>query len=183
MGIPRAKSEVFTISGTSYLNDRIAERLTGYPEKEYETVAMTYGKEMEPQALQYFATLTGKPVQPADFIKSGADFGCSPDGWIPTENAGLEVKCPYSSSVMVEYLQLSLQEDLKEHYPAYYWQCMFSLYLTQWSRWYWMAYDPRMKDETLRSKLLVIEPCPEDFNRIQDRLPQISHYLNSPLFT
>ena len=179
---PRSKGELFSASAQSYLNALVAQRLTGIAEESIDTAATHYGKAMESEAIKYYEDTYGVETEPVGFVEYGEDCGCTPDAKIAGYPAGVEVKCPYNSAVMVEYLQLRTQEELKENYPNHYWQVMFSLLVTGYDSWNWIAYDPRMIDDKNKMVTITIFPEDEDFDAMKEVLNKSINYLNSPLW-
>jgi predicted phage-related endonuclease len=73
----------------------IAERANCDLGPNFENWAMKRGTELEPQAVAAFEGATGIKIQEVGFCKSlHGDFGCSPDGLVIGESAGLEGKVP-----------------------------------------------------------------------------------------
>lgn len=149
----------------TYVQIKVAEVLTGQPKSESYAYPLVYGKDMEPQAIEYFVKKTGFTYEPANFVPFGDHAGGSPDGYI-NETDGLEIKCPFQSENMVDYLMLTDQYDLKRNHPNYYWQVMSNLFFTQKEKWHFVAYDPRMENEKHRMVHLVIKPESADFDAI-----------------
>jgi hypothetical protein len=153
----------------TYVQQKVAEVMTGQPKSESYAYPLVYGKELEPQAIEYFIKKTGYTYEPAHFVPFGDHSGGSPDGYI-NETDGLEIKCPWQSENMVDYLLLTDQYDLKRNHPNYYWQVMTNLLFTEKERWHFVAYDPRMTHEKHRLVHLVVNPNPQDFDLICDKL-------------
>jgi len=153
----------------TYVQTKVAEVLTGQPKAESYAYPLVYGKELEPQAIEYFLKKTGFSYEPAMFVPFGDHSGGSPDGYI-NEIEGLEIKCPFNSENMVDYLMLTDQWDLKRNHPNHYWQVMSNLLFTAKERWHFVAYDPRMTDEKHRMVHLVVEPKNDDFDLISLKL-------------
>lgn len=153
----------------TYVHQKVAEVMTGQPKSESYAYPLVYGKELEPQAIEYFIKKTGFSYEPAMFVPFGEHSGGSPDGYI-NETDGLEVKCPFQSENMVDYLLLTDQFDLKRNHPNYYWQVMSNLLFTEKEKWHFVCYDPRMVNEKHRMVHLVVKPNPEDFDLIVKKL-------------
>lgn len=99
MGIPTASEfKVILAKGGSkdaktrrtYLFKLAGERITGEPKHEYSNNHMERGKEMEEEARNLYALISGVVPKPVGFIRSG-DKGCSPDSLIDA-NGMLEIK-------------------------------------------------------------------------------------------
>jgi hypothetical protein len=87
-----------------YINQLIAELLTGETTYVKKTEWMERGNELEPRARDYYELATGNPVVEKGFCKHDQlECGVSPDGVIG-DNGLIEIKCP-SPSVHVAYLR------------------------------------------------------------------------------
>lgn len=150
---------VMTDTARTYIEQKVAEILTGQVEDDVYAFAKEYGKEMEPLAADYFQEVKGLEVEPAPFIPFGDHAGGSPDRFIVGENAGLEIKCPLKPVKQVKYLQLTDQYDLLEFFPEFYWQCMSNLLFTNRDKWYFATFCPLMQEA--KHKLSVIEVLPK----------------------
>lgn len=153
----------------TYVQQKVAEVMTGQPKSESYAYPLVYGKELEPQAIEQFIKKTGFSYEPATFVPFGDHAGGSPDGYI-NETDGLEIKCPFQSENQVDYLMLTDQYDLKRNHPNYYWQVMSNLLFTEKERWHFVTYDPRMRNEKHRLVHLIVNPNPEDFDLLCKKL-------------
>jgi len=91
-------------SAEGYINQLIAEKLTGKTTEVKVTEWMNRGTELEPMARQFYELATGYEVQEIGFCKADyMECGVSPDGLIGDEGA-IEIKCP-SPAVHVSYLR------------------------------------------------------------------------------
>jgi hypothetical protein len=87
-----------------YINQLIAELLTGETTYVKKTEWMERGNELEPRARDYYELATGNTVVEKGFCKHDElECGVSPDGVIG-DNGLIEIKCP-SPSVHVAYLR------------------------------------------------------------------------------
>lgn len=87
-----------------YVNQLIAELLTGETTYVKKTEWMERGNELEPRARDYYELATGNTVVETGFCKHDKlECGISPDGVIG-DNGLIEIKCP-SPSVHVAYLR------------------------------------------------------------------------------
>jgi hypothetical protein len=170
---PRSKEDKaagkFSDAGTTYINIKVAEVLTGQKKDDTYAYAKEYGKEMEAVAVEHFIKLTGFSFEPIGFVPFGDHAGCSPDGKINgTDN--LEVKCPLASENHVDHLLLTDQWDLKRYSPEKYWQVMSALLFTGAPRCHWISFDPRMKVEKLKMAYIIVEPKVDEFDKITSKL-------------
>lgn len=142
--------------GLTYINQKVAEILTGRPKPPAYAYPLVYGKETEPEAVEYFEKTFGVECVEVGFQPFGDHAGGSPDRLIG-ESEGLEVKCPFDSTNQIEYLMLTDHWDLKANYPAHYWQCVSLMLFTNRKTWHFCTFDPRMKEDKHKLTHLVIE--------------------------
>lgn len=142
--------------GLTYINQKVAEVLTGRPKPSSYAYPLVYGKETEPEAVHYFENLTGLITEESGFVPWGDHAGGSPDRLIG-ENEGLEVKCPFYSENQIEYLLLTDRHDLKANYPEYYWQVVSLMLFCDRKRWHFCTFDPRMIEDKHKLTHMVIE--------------------------
>jgi len=131
-------------SADGYINQLIAERITGQSEPFYVNDHMARGTELEPEAREAYEFISGNEVIETGFIlDTSFEFGCSPDGLI-LDQGGLEIKCP-APQTMVSYLRDN-QVGVKK-----YWQQMQGcLWITQRDWWDFFAYHPEMPHVLVR---------------------------------
>lgn len=146
----------------TYINELIAEKVTGEPTFVTETEWMTRGKELEIDAKAFYEFDQGVDIQDVSFIKDDKyEFGVSPDGLIG-KDGGIEIKCP-KPSTHVQYLRTKKVPSI---YIAQIQGCMM---VTERKWWDFMSFHPMMepliirvyRDEEFISKLsrLVIDAC------------------------
>jgi len=146
----------------TYINELIAEKLTGEPTFAVETEWMTRGKELEVDAKCLYEFQNGVDIQDVGFIMDDQyDAGVSPDGLI-NHDGGIEIKCP-KPSTHVQYLRTKKVPSI---YIAQIQGCMW---ITGRKWWDFMSFHPMMepviirveRDEEFIGKLngLVIDAC------------------------
>lgn len=157
--------------GKTYILQKVAEVLTGRPKPPSYAYPIVYGKELEPEAVEYFEKVTGLECFETGFQPYTDHAGGSPDRLIG-EDEGLEIKCPWQSENQVSYLMLTDIYDLKRNHPDYYWQCVSLLLFTNRKRWHFCTYDPRMSEDKHKLTHLIIESekVSEDMNSITTAL-------------
>jgi hypothetical protein len=127
----------------SYINQLVAEKLTGETTPFYQNEHMIRGTELEPDARQLYEFITGSEVQQVGFcLHDTLEAGASPDGLIG-EDGGLEIKCP-APATHVEYLR---GDKLPSKYKQ---QVMGCLWITGREWWDFMSYHPNMKPLIVR---------------------------------
>ena len=165
LGIPSASmfSKIVTTKGVwstqadSYINQLVAERLTGEREEIYQSHHMIRGTELEPEARDMYCLLKDVEVQEVGFcLHDTLKAGCSPDGLIG-EDGGLEIKAP-APATHVEYLRGGV---LPSRYKQ---QVMGCLWITQREWWDFVSYHPNMKPLIVRVErdeeyIAALEEC------------------------
>lgn len=146
----------------TYINELIAEKLTGEPTFVIETEWMTRGKELEVDAKSYYEFEHGVDIEDVGFIKDDQyEAGVSPDGLIG-KHGGIEIKCP-KPSTHIQYLRT------KKVPSIYIPQIQGCMWITGRKWWDFMSFHPSLppliirvhRDEEFISKLnrLVIDAC------------------------
>jgi len=134
----------------SYIDELIAERMTGKQQGFTGNAATEWGNEHESGAVSAFEEVTGKLVQLTGFIQH-ADLmaGASPDGLVG-DDATLEIKCPFNTA---RHLRCFIDGVPDEHNP----QIQFQLWITGRQRCHFVSYDPRVLDDRLRLFTAIVE--------------------------
>lgn len=153
----------------SYVNDKVAEVMTGQCKQQGYAFPLVWGTEKEPEAIAEFIARTGYGYQKVGFFPYTDHAGGSPDGFVG-DNDIIEVKCPYDSGVQIDYLMLTDQYDLKRMKRENYWQCQANLLFTGKEQCHFVTFDPRMKEEKHRLTHLIIKPNEEEQNQIIEKI-------------
>jgi hypothetical protein len=151
-----------------YIKEKVAESILGMPKESAYAYPLVYGKEMEPNAVEYFQEKTGLQCKEIGFVAFGDHAGGSPDRMIENGEI-LEVKCPYTIDAQIDYLMLTDQWDVKRMNPEYWWQCQGNLLFTHAPKCHFVTYDPRYP-EKLRMVHIEILPDEDAFNAIIKKL-------------
>ena len=131
-------------SADGYINQLIAERLTGQSEPLYVTEWMARGTELEPEAREAYEFISGNDVIETGFIlDTSFEYGCSPDGLIE-DQGGLEIKVP-APQTMVSYLR-----DNQVGVKKYWQQIQGCMWISQREWWDFFAYHPEMPHVIVR---------------------------------
>lgn len=146
MGIPTASgfSKLITPTGKpstsadGYINELVAERITGKCVEIYVNEAMQRGTDLEPEARSFFVFFAGLDVTDAPLcLHDTIDAGASPDGFVGDDEL-LEIKCP-SASTHLEYLRNNCL-------PAKYIpQVQGQLWITGKRKAHFVSYHPDLK--------------------------------------
>lgn len=148
----------FSTDGYTYIDEKVAEILTGQCEVTAWSHATQWGDDWEPVAAEFYAAKFLCEFEIIAFQPFGDHAGGSPDRKIKGTKRGLEIKCPHRSKNQVNYLKLFDQYDLKRSNPDYFYQCQANLLFMDWETIDFCTYDPRMKDD--KHKLSRVEITP-----------------------
>ena len=122
-----------------YMYQMVCELITGKKHGSYKNEDMERGNEFEPEAREMFEFINGQVEQCAMIYQDERKlWHASPDGIMPDQKAGLEIKCP-SLPVHIEYL------DKGKLPTAYVIQVQASLMVTGWDLWWFVSYYPGWK--------------------------------------
>ena len=153
LGVPSASqfSKIVTGKGgkstqvEAYINQLVAEELTGETTFVYVNEHMKRGTELEPDARELYEALTGNTVQEVGFcLHDTVNAGCSPDGLVGEDGeGGLEVKCP-APATHVEWVKAGVVPS--KHLQ----QIMGCLWITGRAWWDFMSYHQTMKPLIVR---------------------------------
>ncbi len=151
-----------------YMDRLLAEWLTGEPCEEFEGNFWTdRGQAHEAEAREWFSIETGLEVLTVGFCeRDDMPVGCSPDGQVLGDYGrnpfGLELKVP-ARHTHIGYWR---RGELPRRYVM---QCQFSLWVTQWERWYFMSYCPEMPEIPM---LVTVEPDPTIQAALNEHIPR-----------
>lgn len=150
LGVPSASnfSKLITATGKpstsaeGYINQLIAESVTGERAEFYTNSHMERGTLLEPEARAYYEFMRDIEAQEVGFcLHDTIRAGCSPDALVGI--GGLEIKCP-SGAVHVSYLRSG---DLP---AAYKQQVMGCMWITGAEWWDFLSYHPDMPSLLIR---------------------------------
>jgi len=133
-----------------YMAELVAQIATGLIPEQMSFKQCEWGHEHEDQARAFFELEHGVDVTVPAFIYRDKEkrFGISPDGLIVGKKIGLELKCPFTSKVFVEFATC---DKIKKEYIE---QCQYSMWVTGYEGWYFANYDPRITTKKLHWVLI-----------------------------
>jgi len=138
----RAK-KVFASNNLPFVDELIAEKVSGKMEELFQSKAMEHGVLFEPQALEEYVKRTGNNAQEIGFcIHDEFDYiAVSPDALVlenGTYSGAVEIKCP-STKKHIEYIrQNKIPNEYKYQVLHYFVVCE----TVQWLDF--VSYDPRL---------------------------------------
>lgn len=120
----------------TYIDQIVAELLTGQPREQVSTKTLDYGHEMEPEAIAAYEAHTGRLVEQCGFVRHPRYnfIGASPDLLIGDDGGG-EAKCPMSIVVHATTLREGLPQEHIE-------QIQGGLWVTGRLWWDFISYNP-----------------------------------------
>jgi len=130
-------------SAQGYIDELVAQRITGEIPEFFKSAAMERGNELEPAAKALYEFTNDIEVKEVGLcLHDRYECGASPDGLI-NQNGGLEIKCPLPHT-HVSYLR-------DGGIPAKYIpQVQGCLWITEREWWDFMSYHPSMEDLIVR---------------------------------
>jgi len=133
-----------------YMAELVGQIVTGLLPEEMSFKQCEWGKEHEDSARALFELKLNVDVEVPAFIYKDESKRCgiSPDGLITGQKIGLELKCPFTTKVFVEFATC---DKIKKEYIE---QCQFSMWVTGYDAWYFANYDPRIKTKNLHYVLI-----------------------------
>lgn len=128
-----------TLGRASYLDSLVSQVATGLIPDEIKAKPLQWGKDHEDTAREAYSAATFEIIEEEAFIYQDERMraGISPDGLIAGKNKGLELKCPFSSSVWCAFAG---RGEIKKEEIA---QVQFSLMITGFESWAFAKFDPR----------------------------------------
>ena len=141
------------------LFDLLAERVTPFNVDHFVTPAMQWGIDHEDEAVDFFAARYQRTPRPSRFYEHPAlqNFGATPDREL--DDGLLEIKCPTTAKFLAWSLGGVVPE---EHKP----QLAAQLLCTGKSWVGFIAYDPRVKEESKRLFMRKYEPTQEELSGV-----------------
>ena len=136
-------------SAESYINQLIAERITGEQTPMYVNAHMERGTELEDEAREYYRFIYDADIQEVGLCTHDEfpDVGISPDGLIWDDKTGkfygIEIKCP-AAKTQVEVLR---RNRLPSQYVA---QVQACIWVSGADYWDFMSWHPQMKPFLIR---------------------------------
>jgi len=131
-------------SADAYINQLLAERLTGKSEPHFQSEAMALGNEREPLARADYEFISENKVDQYGFILDDTEsYGCSPDGLIGNYG-GLEIKCPAQTT------QAGYWRHPQSGVKKYYQQIQGCMWVTGRKWWDFFSYHPDMPHVLVR---------------------------------
>lgn len=141
----------------NYMYELVAELLSG-DTKQISSAAIEHGNEYEDEAIHEYESIKMIEVTKVGFLnyefndsqKLQLFTGASPDGLVPDQQGGIEVKCPDTKT----HIETLIEDKVPRKYiPQIQW-CMC---VTGADWWDFVSYDPRIGDPDKRVYVSRVE--------------------------
>lgn len=155
-------------SRANYAAELVAERLTGTPAEGFESAAMKWGTEKEPDAKAAYEFMADAVVEPAEFVPHPTipDTGASPDGYVGSEGL-VEIKCPNTAT----HIETLMGGSVPSKYVL---QMQWQMACTgrQWCDF--VSFDPRMPP----AMQLFVRRLDRDAAKIAEIEAEVARFLD-----
>jgi putative phage-type endonuclease len=130
----------YSTSRANYMAELICERMTGVPADSYQSPAMVWGINTEPQARSAYEAEAGELVEQVGFIPHPTipNSGASPDGLVGSDGL-VEIKCPNTAT----HIETLLGQAIPSKYHL---QMQWQMACTGRKWCDFVSYDPRMPE-------------------------------------
>lgn len=132
------------------------ERFTGEREDGYKNAAMQLGNDEETFARSAYELLTGSEVVQVGFVEHNDYVGFSPDGLMPEQSRGLELKRQNFERHGDLWLGVAGFDS------GYVWQSKMGLLIMGYDVWSLCSYNPAFGSKSLFMQDIVLDPESED---------------------
>lgn len=131
----------WTAKRQNYLDEKVAERITGKNRDRKKVASLDHRLELEPDARAAYEFYSDNTLTLVGFIDHPTipDSGASPDSLV-NDNGGLEIKCPDSTT----HIDILLAGDIDRDY---FYQCQFGMACTGRAWWDFVSFDPDQREE------------------------------------
>jgi len=145
----RSKKQMFGTGAISYINEKVAEIVTGDVVVSGGSSATRWGNNLEKEAIRRFEYERFVEVKAVGFIEVDAYTGCSPDGML--DGAIIEVKCPYNTDNHIETVITGCVP------PQYVPQVQFNMWCCGVDTCFFISYDPRVINTPKQVKIIEVK--------------------------
>lgn len=182
MGKGKNKGQYFSDTAMTYIDEKIAEIITGEKAVQARSASMDWGNNYEKDASLWLQkthphTYLGK--ENFKFYPYGKYAGGSPDG--ENETTIFEYKCPFVSANHVKWLRNKNQEWLKAVHMDYYVQIQFNMVCAKKNQGVIQSYDPRTVDHKHRGAIIEVEPDIELIEELKERIDKAALIITETL--
>jgi len=184
----KKRDELFGTGALTYIDEKIAEIITGEAKEHVSSKSLEWGKAHEYDAMLEFQNNFVIDVEyfggdNPSFFPFNSFSGCSPDGL--THDSIVEIKCPFVSSNHISNLKAAKSNHsndwmLKER-EEYFYQMQFNMLCCNKDSGYFVSYDPRAIDIRHMIAVLVIKKDESVHEDIKHRLNEACKIVSDSL--
>ena len=171
MAEPKSKSETISAAAKTYVQECVAEKITGLRAKDDFTSKYTeWGNDNEPIAKGIYNEVMNVKIADSSYIPHDYNFGGSPDGLIGTDGI-IEIKCPYTITAHLDHIMGDISKE-------YHWQMIGYLIITGREWIDFVSYHPGYpgKYQFKRTRILRSNVLNDIENAI-DKINKTNEYL------
>ena len=188
----REKDKIFGETALTYIDEKIAEIITGEHKDSANTFATEWGRNNEADAVKWYemkykTKITHYGGLVPEYFAYNDISGGSPDGLSEDGKAVIEVKCPFNTCNHLEYMYMAVNtgdafiEWFKKEHFDYYAQMQFNMMCCKVDTAIFISYDPRTVDHELRMFDCGIMADKEFQQLIHDRIELASIIVKEKL--
>lgn len=167
----------------TYLEKKVAERLTGIVPDMFQSYDMERGMELEPVAVQEICDKEGINGAVPGFVTYNDYAGGSPDyiGFKEGKKIGVEIKCPKQNTHVKYVMNVKELKDLRAIDKDYYWQVISLMLFTNTDIWYWVSYHPDFPTKYLHYIKVNREDVAEEIDQLAFGLSSAANMIDEML--
>lgn len=162
----------------SYVLEKCGEILDTYRSEGFKTAATNWGNEWELTAIAEYERRTGFTLSNTgdeQFFFNNGEYGATPDGVVFNNDfmpiIVVDTKCPMAHTHIFNLLFVKTWQDLKKHYPEYFYQSIGQLLCTGAIQADWVSYRPTMDNDHCYHKITINRyEVADDIELLQKRL-------------
>ena len=154
----RKKDDYFGTGAITYINEKVAEILTGVPKEMIKGLpAIDWGVANEPDAAFAYEKTTNQICSHSGFYEYNKVFGGTPDREIlHNGKIIIEIKCPHVTSNFIAACKINSGIELLAFDKEKYSQCQGNMLVTESEMCDLVYFDPRIKDPDYQIKIIRI---------------------------
>lgn len=173
----------FGTGAITYLDEKIAEILSGETKESPDTEAIMHGLAEEPFAKERYSSIVNREVGKSFWIKYNSIFGGTNDGYVAERNkikSCLEIKCP-DTKKHVKVLKCEVAQNLEKIDPQYWHQVQANTLFCGADYGDFVSFDPRIKHYDFQIKIIRIFPATDWRKSLDDIVGRAADYMGNAI--